>query len=78
MENMLLSRLEILRVKMNEIAYHKGLEHPDVLKISQEIDQLHNKINELRIKYQMKEKIKIIIREASVKRTAYIYARACV
>lgn len=78
MEKILLSRLESLRIKMIWTAQHKGLIHPDVLEISQEIDLIHNKINKLRFTYPVKNRLKIIIREASVKKTAYIYAKACV
>jgi S-adenosylmethionine synthetase len=76
MEKQLLARLESLRKEMIGIAERKGLSHPDVLRISQEVDQLHNKLN-LIGKYSVRAKMKIMIREASMKR-AYIYARACV
>lgn len=47
MEKILLARLERLRCKMNILADRNGIDHPDVLAISQRIDQLHNLINRL-------------------------------
>lgn len=78
MENELLARLESLRIKMIGIAERKGLSHPEVLMISQEIDQIHNKINVLSGKFPRRRRIKIMIKEASTIKDAYIYARACV
>ncbi|MDQ0164395.1 aspartyl-phosphate phosphatase Spo0E family protein [Bacillus horti] len=45
MDKMLMCQLEGLRKKMNELAEKEGLLHPDVLKLSQQIDVLHNRIN---------------------------------
>lgn len=77
MEKQLLARLESLRIEMIGIAERKGLSHPDVLRISQEVDHLHNKLNLIGRKLPKTVKMKIMIREASLKK-AYIYARACV
>jgi hypothetical protein len=47
MEQRLLKKLEKLRTEMNVLAINKGLNHPDVLHLSQQIDEIHNKINQL-------------------------------
>jgi hypothetical protein len=35
-------KIEILRRKMNKIALEKGISHPDVLQVSQTLDQILN------------------------------------
>lgn len=47
MERRLLKKLENLRILMNEIAERKGIDDPRVLRISQEIDRVHNQLNRL-------------------------------
>jgi hypothetical protein len=74
MENVLLLRLERLRDEMNELARRKGLSHHEVLMVSQEIDQLHNRINELSYHQSNVRKHKLIIRESPKARFTYIYA----
>lgn len=79
MENVLLLRLERLRKQMNELAKHKGLSHHEVLTVSQEIDQLHNRINELSYHQSTSKKHKLIIRETpkeTSKGFTYVYATA--
>jgi S-adenosylmethionine synthetase len=76
MENVLLIRLERLRKQMNELAKRKGLCHPEVLLISQEIDQVHNRINELSYHHQTSNKNKFIIKESSKEKSIYLYATA--
>lgn len=49
MEKLLISRLERLRKHMNILAERKGIDHPEVLIISQRIDHLHNLINRCQI-----------------------------
>jgi hypothetical protein len=54
MEKEILDKLEKLRTKMNLLAVELGITHVNVLKISQEIDELHNQFNELKIKSEKK------------------------
>jgi hypothetical protein len=82
MENVLLLRLERLRKQMNELAKRKGISHHEVIAVSQEIDQIHNRINELSYHQSTSNKYKLIIRETP-RETAkeaftYVYATACV
>jgi hypothetical protein len=78
MENVLLIRLERLRKQMNELAKCKGLSHHEVLRVSQEIDQLHNRINELSYHQSNFNKHKLIIRETPKETFTYVYATAAV
>jgi hypothetical protein len=54
MEKEILDKLEKLRTKMNLLAIELGITHVNVIKISQEIDELHNQFNELKIKGEKK------------------------
>jgi hypothetical protein len=56
MEKALLKRLESLRDEMNQLALVKGLSNHQVLLLSQEIDEIHNKLNELKT-YRNAERI---------------------
>ncbi|MFM1653669.1 Spo0E family sporulation regulatory protein-aspartic acid phosphatase [Brevibacillus sp. B_LB10_24] len=47
MRESLLEKIEHLRQQMMEIAAEFGMDHPDVLRYSQEIDKLHNMLMEL-------------------------------
>jgi|GEM_PF-4866131 len=64
MEKILMTKLESLRAEMNTLAEERGLNNPQVLALSQEIDKIHNKLNNLR-KYKNNHLDKNnIIREA--------------
>ncbi len=43
----LLARLEQLRAALEQLVVEKGLEHPDVLTLSQQIDEALNEYNRL-------------------------------
>ncbi|WP_019123752.1 aspartyl-phosphate phosphatase Spo0E family protein [Brevibacillus massiliensis] len=49
MREWLLEKIELLRQQMMEIAAEFGMDHPDVLRYSQEIDKLHNIFMELEL-----------------------------
>jgi uncharacterized coiled-coil DUF342 family protein len=44
MRDTLLEKIELLRQKMVKIGLECGLDHPDVLKYSKQIDELHNEL----------------------------------
>ncbi len=50
MEQDILARIQFLKKEMVSVAEVKGLNDMEVLRISQEIDRLHNQLN--RIKYE--------------------------
>jgi len=43
----LLEKIELLRLQMVKTGLEYGLDHPDVLKYSKMIDELHNELMEL-------------------------------
>lgn len=47
MEEVYLIKMEWLRYQMIQLAKERGLNDPAVLEISQQIDELHNKLNQL-------------------------------
>lgn len=47
MKDLILGEIRFLKEKMVQKACEKGLDHPHVLKISQEIDELHNDLNRI-------------------------------
>ncbi|UFJ39663.1 aspartyl-phosphate phosphatase Spo0E family protein [Brevibacillus humidisoli] len=47
MREKLLEKIELLRQQMIHVGLELGLDHPDVLSYSQEIDRLHNQLLEL-------------------------------
>lgn len=56
MRENLLEKMELLRQQMILIALEFGLDHPDVLSYSQEIDRLHNQLLQLDSKQGRSEK----------------------
>ncbi|MBO8163393.1 MAG: aspartyl-phosphate phosphatase Spo0E family protein [Brevibacillus sp.] len=56
MREKLLEKIELLRQQMIHIGLERGLNHPDVLFYSQEIDQLHNQLLEMDRKLRNAEK----------------------
>ncbi|MDA5110762.1 MULTISPECIES: aspartyl-phosphate phosphatase Spo0E family protein [Brevibacillus] len=47
MRDMVLEKIELLRQRMVKMGLEFGLDHPDVLEYSKQIDQLHNELNQL-------------------------------
>ncbi|MGC5328232.1 Spo0E family sporulation regulatory protein-aspartic acid phosphatase [Brevibacillus sp. SYSU BS000544] len=47
MREQILEKIELLRQQMISIGLEHGLDHPDVLFYSQQIDLLHNKLLEI-------------------------------
>nr|WP_206529818.1 aspartyl-phosphate phosphatase Spo0E family protein [Brevibacillus sp. SYP-B805] len=43
-QDKLLEKIELLRQQMVKIGVEYGLDHPDVLKYSKQIDELHNEL----------------------------------
>lgn len=85
MEKRVMMQLEGLRKKMNELADKKGLDHPEVLMISQQIDELHNKFNRFHYDsskkhqstiYRLRRNIKI--KESRNQIYAYLYAASVI
>lgn len=64
MEKLLMMKLELLREEMNRIALEKGITNPQVLLLSQEIDNIHNQLNELKVYRSSRENKRNRIKEA--------------
>lgn len=47
MRDILLEKIELLRQRMVSIGLEFGLDHPEVLEYSMQIDQLHNELNQI-------------------------------
>jgi len=47
MRDVLLEKIELLRQRMVNIGLEFGLDHPEVLEYSIQIDQLHNELNQI-------------------------------
>lgn len=47
MRDVLLEKIELLRQRMVNMGLEFGLDHPEVLKYSIQIDQLHNELNQI-------------------------------
>ncbi|ATF15334.1 Spo0E family sporulation regulatory protein-aspartic acid phosphatase [Brevibacillus porteri] len=47
MRDVLLEKIELLRQRMVYMGLEFGLDHPDVLEYSIQIDQLHNELNQI-------------------------------
>ncbi|OUQ89335.1 aspartyl-phosphate phosphatase Spo0E family protein [Brevibacillus brevis] len=47
MRDVLLEKIELLRQRMVNMGLEFGLDHPDVLEYSIQIDQLHNELNQI-------------------------------
>ncbi|EJL31987.1 aspartyl-phosphate phosphatase Spo0E family protein [Brevibacillus sp. BC25] len=47
MRDVLLKKIELLRQRMVNMGLEFGLDHPDVLEYSIQIDQLHNELNQI-------------------------------
>lgn len=47
MRDILLEKIELLRQNMVNMGLEFGLDHPEVLEYSMQIDQLHNELNQM-------------------------------
>ncbi|WNC13938.1 aspartyl-phosphate phosphatase Spo0E family protein [Brevibacillus brevis] len=47
MRDVLLEKIELLRQRMVNMGLEFGLDHPEVLEYSIQIDQLHNELNQI-------------------------------
>ncbi|USG66833.1 aspartyl-phosphate phosphatase Spo0E family protein [Brevibacillus ruminantium] len=47
MREVLLEKIELLRQRMVSMGLEFGLDHPEVLEYSKQIDQLHNELNQI-------------------------------
>ncbi|WP_025845299.1 aspartyl-phosphate phosphatase Spo0E family protein [Brevibacillus agri] len=47
MRDVLLEKIELLRQRMVNMGLEFGLDHPEVLEYSMQIDQLHNELNQI-------------------------------
>ncbi|MGN7469374.1 Spo0E family sporulation regulatory protein-aspartic acid phosphatase [Brevibacillus sp. SAFN-007a] len=47
MRDVLLEKIELLRQRMVKMGLEFGLDHPEVLEYSMQIDQLHNELNQI-------------------------------
>ena len=47
MRDVLLENIELLRQRMVNMALEFGFDHPEVLEYSEQIDKLHNQLNQL-------------------------------
>ncbi len=82
MEKILLLKMERMQKQMIELARLKGIDHPEVLLMSQKIDVVHNRINRLAHLTSKQHKPYPIIRrlnknnfvKESSKISAYLYA----
>lgn len=45
--NLLMEDIECLRRKLTQLGYNKGYTHEETIKVSQELDCLLNKLNEI-------------------------------
>ena len=58
MRDVLLENIELLRQRMVKMALEFGLDHPEVLEYSIQIDRLHNELNEMDYPLSVVEKNK--------------------
>lgn len=56
MEELYAIKMEWLRYQMIQLAKEKGLNDPAVLRVSQQVDQLHNKLNQLQHEAKISKK----------------------